>query len=317
MIARGRARIGVMAGHARELAGAAGRRLRAHRAGRFVIELVRSTGRNDLPGVAAEMAFRFTFALAPLLLLLVAIAGAAQQLTHRDLAAELIAGLGHVVPQQVIDPLQSIATQALAENPLGIGVVGLLGALWGGSGAARTLMKGLNRAYGADGRSFWGQQVVAIVATILLPVLVVGGIGVFLVTGDFVGPIGDLVGASSATVALWRGFRWPLVLLSVTGTLWLVYRFLPHVRQGWVGSLPGAVVATLGWLALARGFEFYVQHLAGIPATVGSLGLGMVILAWLYAIGLVLLLGAEVNAATLRSARPDETLPAGTKTPGP
>jgi membrane protein len=304
--ARARAWAGLLAGRARTLADTVGGRLRTHRVGRFAIELVRSSGRNDLPGVAAEMAFRFTFALAPLLLLLMAIASAAQRLLQRDLAAQLMVALAHVVPSQVTEPLQSITTQVLAGNPLGIGVVGLVGALWGGSGAARTLMKGLNRAYGVSSRTFWRQLVVGVLATLLLPVLAVGGIGVYLVSGDVLGPVADLLGASSATMAVWRSARWPLVLLSVTGSLWLMYRYLPNVHQGWVASLPGALAASLGWLVLARGFQLYLQHLAGIPAAVGSLGLGMVVLAWLYAVGLVLLLGAEVNAAARRSAFTDD-----------
>lgn len=260
-------------------------------------------GRNDLAGGAAEIAFRFTFAVPPFLLLVVALASAAQQITQRDLAAQLVVVLGQLMPPQVIGPVQSITAQVLAADPLGIGIIGLVGALWGGSGAARTLMKCLNRSYRVERRPFWRQLLVAAGATLLLPVLAIGGIAVYLITGDFVGPIGELVGASSATVTLWHAARWPLVLLSVTGTLWLVYRVLPNVQQGWLSALPGALLASLGWLALARGFEFYLQHVARIPAAVGSLGLAMVTLVWLYAIGLVLLVGAELNAAIRHTAR--------------
>ncbi|MDA1062036.1 MAG: YihY/virulence factor BrkB family protein [Chloroflexi bacterium] len=293
----------------RALVHGGGRRLRAYRAGRLALDLVPSIGRDDLAGGAAEMAFRFAFAIPPFLLLVLALASAAQQFTNRDLAAQLVSVLGHVMPPQVVEPVQAITAQVLAADPLGIGIVGLVGALWGGSGAARTLMKCLNRAYRVDGRVFWRQYLVAFGATLLLPVLAIGGIAVYLVTGDFVGPIGDLFGASAATVALWHALRWPLVLMSVTGTLWLVYRFLPHVRQGWLSALPGALVATLGWLALARGFEFYLQNVARIPAAVGSLGLAMVTLVWLYSIGLIVLLGAELNAAIRRTARLDDPMP--------
>jgi membrane protein len=304
VIGRGQERGARLARRVSTAAATGRRRLAGHRSGRILLELLVSTGRNDLSGVAAEMAFRLTFAVPPLLLLVLAVAGLGQQLVNRDLTSQILALLARVLPEQVMQPLGSVVAQLLAADPLGLGLVGIVGAVWGGSGAAKTLMKGLDRAYGTTRRPFWRAQLVAVLATLMLPVLAVGGIVAYLFTGDLVEPVGRFFGISQASLSLWQNLRWPIVLISVVGGLWLIYRLLPHVQQSWRGSLPGALLAAVGWLILARGFEFYLQHLAGIPAAVGSLGLAMVVLAWLYAVGLVMLFGAEFNAAIRRGWRP-------------
>jgi hypothetical protein len=62
----------------------------------------------------------------------------------------------------------------------------------------------------------------------------------------------------------------------------------------WVS--PGAVLASVIWLAASLGFKYYVAHFATYTETYGALGGVMVLLLWFYLSGVVLLLGAELNA---------------------
>ena len=59
---------------------------------------------------------------------------------------------------------------------------------------------------------------------------------------------------------------------------------------------PGAVLASVIWLAASLGFKYYVTNFGTYSETYGALGGVMVLLLWFYLSGVVFLLGAELNA---------------------
>ena len=76
----------------------------------------------------------------------------------------------------------------------------------------------------------------------------------------------------------------------------LVYYFAPDVEQDFVWLTPGAVFATSLWLLASLGFKYYVANWGTYTETYGLIGAVMILLLWFYISGLVILLGAEMNA---------------------
>jgi membrane protein len=76
----------------------------------------------------------------------------------------------------------------------------------------------------------------------------------------------------------------------------LIYYFAPDVEQEWTWLLPGALLATTLWLLATLGFRYYVVNMTSYTETYGALGGVMVLLLWFYLSGLVILIGAELNA---------------------
>ena len=58
----------------------------------------------------------------------------------------------------------------------------------------------------------------------------------------------------------------------------------------------GSVLTTVLWLLASLGFKYYVTNLGTYTETYGAIGGVMVLLLWFYISGLVMLLGAELNA---------------------
>ena len=90
-----------------------------------------------------------------------------------------------------------------------------------------------------------------------------------------------MAASSSALVALGAG---------------IVYYFAPDAEQEWVWVTPGAVLTTVLWLLASLGFKYYVTNFGAYTETYGAIGGVMVLLLWFYISGLVMLLGAELNA---------------------
>jgi membrane protein len=68
------------------------------------------------------------------------------------------------------------------------------------------------------------------------------------------------------------------------------------VEQDWVWITPGSLLATVLWIGVSLGFRFYVVNFGNYEATYGVIGGIIVFLLWLYLAGLVIVIGAELNA---------------------
>jgi membrane protein len=59
---------------------------------------------------------------------------------------------------------------------------------------------------------------------------------------------------------------------------------------------PGAIFATVLWIGASLGFKYYVASMGNYTETYGAIGGIMVLMLWFYISGLVILIGAEMNA---------------------
>jgi membrane protein len=85
-----------------------------------------------------------------------------------------------------------------------------------------------------------------------------------------------------------------LSMLTLTVAFLPMYYIFPDEVVSVREVVPGALVAATGWTALSLGFQFYVG--ATSTASYGIVGAVILLITWLYFGGLVLLVGAAVNA---------------------
>jgi membrane protein len=84
----------------------------------------------------------------------------------------------------------------------------------------------------------------------------------------------------------------------------IIYAVVPNIRLGfkdvWLGAASATVVLELAkWILV-----FYTSKVARFNAIYGSVGVTIGLLFWLYVMGMIVILGAEVNAA-LKGKRKD------------
>jgi membrane protein len=94
----------------------------------------------------------------------------------------------------------------------------------------------------------------------------------------------------------WKILQWPFVFALVAAAFAIIYYFAPDAEQGWVWLLPGSIFATTLWLLASLGFKYYVVNLSNYTETYGAIGGVMILLLWFYISGVVILVGAEMNA---------------------
>ena len=253
--------------------------------------------------LASALAYSTFFAIPSVLLVAV---GVFTLLVGPQTITTLMGHFSQVMPGEAANLLGG-SLRRLEEHPstgITMTAVGLLLALWATTGAMTTYMTALSLAYDRkDRRSFVGKRLTALglVAIIGLAFLLVAGLLIF-------GPplerlVASHVGGASGVVGwIWWIATWPILLAGLIAAFSTLLYLGPDVRHPrWRFLTPGAVFATVVWLAASGAFAYYTSKFGSYNKTWGSLAAVIVMLTWLWLAAVALLLGAELNAEAERS----------------
>jgi membrane protein len=273
---------------------------------------IRETQSDNALGLAAQLAYYFFLSLFPALLVLLALASF---LPATDLVNRVVSLLQGVSPEEVLAIIRQQLVKIAEHRQGGLLSFGVAAALWSSSAAMVAIIDALNRAYDVeDGRPWWKQRATAILLTIGVAAfilisfaLVVAGpqIAEFLAGRTGLGPVFEWT---------WKIVQWPIAFALVATAIGLIYYFAPDVDQDFVWITPGSLVATALWFAGSLAFRFYVVNFGSYNETYGAIGGVMILMLWLYLTGLVIIIGAEMNAE-IEHASPHGK-DAGEKVPG-
>jgi membrane protein len=262
--------------------------------GELLKRTVKETQADNGLGLAAQLAYYFFLALFPALLFLIALAGA---FASADLVTSLLNMMSGAVPPDVVSIIREQLISVAQGSQTGIMTFGVVAALWSSSAAMVALIDSVNRAYDVeDARPWWKQRVTAILLTIGMAAFILVSFGLVVARPEIAASVAGRFGLGAALEWSWKIFQWPVVFALVTAAFALVYYFGPDVDQDFVFLTPGSVLATLLWLVGSVAFRFYVVNFGSYNETYGAIGGVMVLLLWLYISGLVVIIGAEMNA---------------------
>jgi membrane protein len=266
---------------------------------------------DDVLGLAAQMAYYFLFALAPAIVCVLAVTSYLPFSSLQD----LIASISGFAPPDVVQILRDQLSNIAQGENTGALTFGLLLALWSSSAAMVSIINALNRAYDIDeARPWWKVRMIAIFLTVGVAIFIVVAFALVLLGPTLIDRIASQVGLGPAFAAVWNVARWPVALALVALGVGLVFYFAPDAEQDWEWITPGAVIATVLWLAASIGFKFYVANFANYNESYGSLGGVIILMLWFYISAVAVLLGAEMNAE-IEHASPHGKDP-GEKVPG-
>jgi membrane protein len=256
--------------------------------------------RDDVLGLAAQLAYYLILALFPFILVLVSLMGL---LGSPELASTVLDYFQQVMPQQVYELIETYTEDIISgrEKSPTLLSFGILFTLWSASGAFAALINALNRAYDVqETRPFWKVRGIAILMTLGLSVLILVGV-LLLVVGEPIGrAVADVFGLGDLFELVWNIARWPVALFFMVFTVALVYYFAPDVEQPFRWITPGGLIGVLLWVLASAAFSFYVNNFGSYNKTYGSIGVVIVLLLYLYISSLTILFGAELNATLIR-----------------
>ena len=270
--------------------------------------LKRSIPADDVLGLAAEIAYRFLFAVFPFGLFVAALgAFIASALRIENPAQQIVDGMGDNLPQSIAQALQPELERLLDVAQPGLLSVGALTALWAATGGTNALVKGIHRAYDLE-----EQRPVLLRYAMAIGLTLLAALGIFVSFVTIVGgailteQVASRFGLGEEAAGIVSLLRWPAVFIALTLAVAILYRYGPSLVVPWRWILVGAAAFTVGWIVATVGLAFYATNVADYGATYGTLGGVIVLMLWFYLTGVLLLLGAEITAALARERSPEE-----------
>lgn len=253
-----------------------------------------STNKDDVLAFAATLAYSFFFALFPALIFLVALASF---FPLHGLVDQLMSRAGAMAPPQMMELIAGQMKQLSNSNNGGLLTFGIVLTIFSASGGMTAVMDALNHAYDIqEGRPWWKVRLIAVGLVIVLAIFTLVSLALIMVGPALAGRIADAVGLGPAFALFWKIIEWPIAFVLVATGIGIVYWKAPDAEQDWVWITPGSLLATILWVIASFAFRVYLAHFNSYNATYGTLGGIMIMLLWLYITGIVLLVGAELNA---------------------
>ena len=262
------------------------------------VALVRAVSGLRVGLYASHASFFIVLSLFPSLVLLLGL------LRHTGLEVSvLVTFLEGFIPEALMPAAKNIVLSTYQGTPGTVLSLSALTALWSASRGIYGLLTGLNSIYEVtEDRGWLYTRSVSVLYTfafliVLLLTLVVNVFGSTLLealpwAGAFLQFLTDVV-----------GLRFFLLLLLQTGLFTAMFMALPNRRNGFRDSVPGALLASTGWLVFSDLYSIYVKHFSGYANLYGSVYAVALSMLWLYCCICIVFYGGVLNRFLIKHRR--------------
>ena len=244
---------------------------------------------------SASIAFFTIFGLPPLLIVLVSVAS--YYLEIPDIQEQIIQAVREILPippDLIIEFLEGVLNQRGA-----VGIIGLIGLAWAGSGVLMSLTANINRAWPTA-------KIRNVVENRLIAFLMIGMFILFIAVSSILSTVAAFFSQFDIPVVDFStpvGVITDIIFFALRFTLFLaLYFFVPKTKVKKRAAFWAAVFASVAWEVTAYGFNWYFQSgLANYNFLYGSLGTLVALMFWIYLNCLILVFGAYFSAAIVNS----------------
>ena len=256
------------------------------------VHAVRALHRLRIPLYAANACYFMVLAVFPALLLLLGLLRYTPLEVER--LGEMLQGL---LPEAFLENAEELILLTY-DNTSGaaLGLSALTG-LWSASRGLYGVLTGLNGVYGVEeSRGYIRTRLISLVYTfafllvlVLTLALHVFGTGLLALleraSHPFLRFLVDVI-----------DFRFFLLLFLQTGIFTAMFVVLPNRHNTPAESLPGALLASIGWLVFSNLYSVYVEHFARLTNVYGSVYAVALSMLWLYCCMSIVFYGGALNA---------------------
>jgi membrane protein len=270
------------------------RRLMANPVVALSYRTIKEMSADDATHMAAGLAYYAVLSLFPLSVGLISLLGLL--LEPEALQSDIFQFLEDYLP--VSEELLAANIEAAGHIHGFLGVISFFGLFWSASLMFGAITRSVNRAWDIhQDRPFYIDKVrnigmaLSVAPLFLLSVSTTAALQM-LEGAEFPG-VGELAVLEDTIIGTLS--RVLPFLFSLTIFL-LIYKFTPNTRTQWRYIWPGAVLAAVLFEVSKSIFVFYVDNFANYEEVYGSLASVIVLLAWTYFSGLILITGAEFTS---------------------
>jgi membrane protein len=248
---------------------------------------------DNLTGLSAMVAYNMLLSVLPLALLALFIGG--QILSSPGFERSVLGDLERIFPRTAESTLRHVLDR-VQHNTGSIGIAALIASVWIGSSFWGALDTAFCRIYHVECRSWLQQKRFALGMLVVVLLFIAATVSVPTLQSILAQGAGRLPFGLDRVRGLVFGVTLALGLVVLWGILCLIYWRVPNEPVPWRAIWPGAAAATVAMAAIDYAFPFYLGHVNTISHLGTSLVFILIVLIWFYALAIIILGGAVVNA---------------------
>ena len=173
-------------------------------------------------------------------------------------------------------------------------IVGLVGLLWGGSALFGAMEQAFARIYHTRPRDFIQQKLIAFGMVLLFTILV----GIAVATSALLPALKHIPNIPEFLYSGAAAFILQMLVGIIAGFILFasIYYVIPNRKQTFSKTIPGALVAGILFELVTLLFPLYISINRGINQYGATFGLLFLLMTFLYFLGLITMVGVEVNS---------------------
>ena len=240
-----------------------------------------------VPLYAANASFFLALSVFPALLLLLGLLHYTPLEVER--LGELLAGF---LPEALAEGAEELILLTY-DNTSGITLgLSVVTTLWSAGRGIYGIITGLNGVYEMEEtRGYLQIRFLSVVYTFLFLLVLILTLGLHVFGTKLLALLQRILRGIPAIIDL----RFVLLLVLQTGIFTVMYMVLPGRKNRFGDSLPGALLASSGWLVFSDLYSIYVEHFAHLSNVYGSVYAVALSLLWLYFCMAILFYGGALN----------------------
>jgi len=256
-------------------------------------ELVTRCYEHNVVQTGGQIAYFVLLSVFPFLIYVNALIGAFQ-----FTALEIREFLMPIFPENIVSMLTAYVEHVSNNSSVSLLSFGIVITLFSASRSVRALSTVMDTAYGVEEtRGFWWNLGFSILFIFCMGLVVAAVAIIVPLSEHFFLSVTELFGLSDRVAMYLSTWRWVVTVAVLFLVLLLLYYVVPNRRMKLRSVCPGTILGVIGFLFLTRGFSVYVTYFLKNSAIYGSINAIMLLLLWLYCVGVILAVGAELNGA--------------------
>lgn len=265
----------------------------------FFSELYHKINEDDIFNGAAALSFYLLLSVFPAMIFLLSVM---PYLPIENLNKVIMDFVSQALPKESASLFYGVVEEVTSKQSKGLLSFGILATIWASSTGLVSVMQLLNKTYKVtEARSFWKSRLIAITMTFVFGVIIISAFALIVFSRFLQDYLIAELGYSSMFFPLFKVFSWIVVTLLLMLGFAIIYHYGPNVEKDFKFISPGSVVGTLLLFVASLGFQYYIDNFANYAATYGSIGAVIILILYLYILGLVILLGSEINSLIERN----------------
>lgn len=261
--------------------------------------LLRQIGAMKIPVYAAHACYFIVLAVFPMLVLLLGL------LRYTGLSVTTLTdALAGVVPQALYPSAKKLVFSTYYNTSGMVLSLSAVTALWSAGRGINGLRTGLNAIYAApESRGYLRTRLMAMVYTLLFLSVLLLTLSLHVFGTAFLQLLSQWDSPLLSFLNELIDFRLVLLLVLQTALFCAIFMVLPNRKNSFWGSLPGALLAALGWTGFSSLYSLYVEFFPFYTSIYGSVYAVALSMLWLYCCISIVFYGGVLNRYWMKYRR--------------